>query len=80
MHLGLIYFLLPDLHSCYKSIESRMKAEAFKQRVMNCFRAWEDWALYPMDFLIRLQNIFLGLISQLETGGLVFFCICLVRL
>merc|ERR1719228_3159525 len=31
---------------------------------MSCFRAWEDWALYPMDFLIKLQNIFLGLVSS----------------
>lgn len=28
---------------------------------MNCFRAWEDWAVYPPKYLIRLQNIFLGL-------------------
>merc|ERR1719251_18014 len=41
-----------------------MKAEAFKQRVVACFKAWEDWALYPMDFLIKLQNIFLGLVSS----------------
>lgn len=31
---------------------------------MNCFRAWEDWAIYSSDFLIKLQNIFLGLIAQ----------------
>ena len=29
---------------------------------MTCFRAWEDWALYPQDFLIKLQNIFLGFV------------------
>merc|ERR1740129_1713087 len=52
-----------DLSKTYKNIPSRMKAEAFKQRVVACFRAWEDWALYPMDFLIKLQNIFLGLVS-----------------
>jgi hypothetical protein len=23
----------------------------------------QDWALYPMDYLIKLQNIFLGLVS-----------------
>uniref|UniRef100_A0A671PCM0 U2 snRNP-associated SURP motif-containing protein-like n=1 Tax=Sinocyclocheilus anshuiensis TaxID=1608454 RepID=A0A671PCM0_9TELE len=34
-----------------------------KQRVMSCFRAWEDWAVYPDPFLIKLQNIFLGLVS-----------------
>lgn len=33
---------------------------------MNCFRAWEEWAIYPNDFLIRLQNIFLGLTKQLD--------------
>uniref|UniRef100_A0A8C1MPM8 U2 snRNP-associated SURP motif-containing protein-like n=1 Tax=Cyprinus carpio TaxID=7962 RepID=A0A8C1MPM8_CYPCA len=34
-----------------------------QQRVMSCFRAWEDWAVYPDPFLIKLQNIFLGLVS-----------------
>jgi U2-associated protein SR140 len=38
-------------------------AESFKQRIMACFRAWEDWTIYPNDFLIRLQNIFLGLLT-----------------
>ena len=55
-----------DLNVCYKSIDGRMRAEAFRQRVVNCFRAWEDWALYPQDFLIRLQNIFFGLIPNKE--------------
>ena len=31
---------------------------------MLCFRAWEEWAIYPNDFLIQLQNIFLGLTSS----------------
>lgn len=35
----------------------------FQQRVMSCFRAWEDWAIYPDPFLIKLQNIFLGLVN-----------------
>ena len=35
----------------------------------NCFRAWEDWALYPQDFLIKLQNIFLGLVGGGDDGG-----------
>ena len=34
-----------------------------QNRVMGCFRAWEDWAVYPNDLLIKLQNIFLGLVS-----------------
>jgi U2-associated protein SR140 len=30
--------IFSDLHACYSAIESRIRAEAFKQRVMNCFR------------------------------------------
>ena len=52
--------IFQDLNQCYSNIESRIRAEAFKQRVVNCFKAWEDWALYPQDFLIKLQNIFMG--------------------
>lgn len=33
---------------------------------MTCFRAWEDWAIYPEPFLIKLQNIFLGLVNIME--------------
>ncbi|KAL3219806.1 hypothetical protein MRX96_005573 [Rhipicephalus microplus] len=66
---------LPDIfkaiHEAFSSIEGRLKAEQFKQRVMSCFRAWEDWAIYPNDFLIRLQNIFLGLVPSTKPGSLV---------
>jgi U2-associated protein SR140 len=30
---------------------------------MLCFRAWEEWNVYPAEFLIHLQNVFLGLVS-----------------
>lgn len=33
---------------------------------MGCFRAWEDWTVYPDPFLIKLQNIFLGLVDLEE--------------
>jgi U2-associated protein SR140 len=40
---------------------------------MLCFRAWEDWAIYSQDFLIQLQNIFLGLAAapaeERDSGG-----------
>ncbi|XP_061658286.1 U2 snRNP-associated SURP motif-containing protein isoform X1 [Syngnathoides biaculeatus] len=49
-----------DLHEAYKNIQARLQAEQFKQKVTSCFRAWEDWAIYPQPFLIHLQNIFLG--------------------
>ncbi|KAL8618876.1 hypothetical protein ACOMHN_000883 [Nucella lapillus] len=66
--------IFKDVNVAYKGIEGRLKAEQFKQRVMACFRAWEDWAIYPLDFLINLQNIFLGLVltkqqNQVESPG-----------
>uniref|UniRef100_A0AAY4DCT6 U2 snRNP-associated SURP motif-containing protein n=1 Tax=Denticeps clupeoides TaxID=299321 RepID=A0AAY4DCT6_9TELE len=55
--------IFSDLNATYKSIQGHLQSENFKQRVMACFRAWEDWAVYPDPFLIRLQNIFLGLVN-----------------
>jgi U2-associated protein SR140 len=52
-----------DVHEAYEQIDARLKAEQFKQKVMACFRAWEEWAIYASDYLINLQNIFLGLIA-----------------
>ncbi|CAL1573600.1 unnamed protein product [Knipowitschia caucasica] len=49
-----------DLCASHKTIQARLQAEQFKQKVMNCFRAWEEWAIYPEQYLIYLQNIFLG--------------------
>ncbi|XP_064615652.1 U2 snRNP-associated SURP motif-containing protein-like isoform X2 [Liolophura sinensis] len=54
--------IFKDVHKAYEKIDGRLKAEQFKQKVMGCFRAWEDWAVYPNDFLITLQNVFLGLV------------------
>ncbi|KAJ3611586.1 hypothetical protein NHX12_021601 [Muraenolepis orangiensis] len=55
--------VLRDQAATYKSIQGHLQSENFKQRVMACFRAWEDWAVYPDPFLIKLQNIFLGLVN-----------------
>ncbi|GFG39613.1 hypothetical protein Cfor_02887, partial [Coptotermes formosanus] len=58
--------IFQDVHAAYMSLESRLKAEGFKLRVMQMFRAWEEWAVYPKDFLIKLQNTFLGLTSTVK--------------
>ncbi|XP_067322084.1 U2 snRNP-associated SURP motif-containing protein isoform X2 [Anolis sagrei] len=55
-----------DLNATYRAIQGHLQSENFKQRVMTCFRAWEDWAIYPEPFLIKLQNIFLGLVNIIE--------------
>ncbi|KAF3703655.1 U2 snRNP-associated SURP motif-containing protein [Channa argus] len=55
--------IFSDLNATYKTIQGHLQCENFKQRIMSCFRAWEDWAVYPDPFLIKLQNIFLGLVN-----------------
>uniref|UniRef100_A0A3B3D2I9 U2 snRNP-associated SURP domain containing n=1 Tax=Oryzias melastigma TaxID=30732 RepID=A0A3B3D2I9_ORYME len=55
--------IFSDLNATYKTIQGHLQSENFKQRVMSCFRAWEDWAVYPDPYLIKLQNIFLGLVN-----------------
>lgn len=50
-------------------------AESFKQRVMGCFKAWDEWGVYSNEYLIRLQNIFLGLASYSERVSLSAFLI-----
>ncbi|KAM4772303.1 U2 snRNP-associated SURP motif-containing protein isoform 2-T2 [Rhinophrynus dorsalis] len=55
--------IFADLNAAYRAIQGHLQSENFKQRVMACFRAWEDWTIYPEPFLIRLQNVFLGLVN-----------------
>ncbi|XP_061096751.1 U2 snRNP-associated SURP motif-containing protein-like isoform X2 [Conger conger] len=55
--------IFSDLNATYRIIQGHLQSENYKQRVMSCFRAWEDWAVYPDPFLIKLQNIFLGLVN-----------------
>ncbi|XP_076831883.1 U2 snRNP-associated SURP motif-containing protein isoform X2 [Brachyhypopomus gauderio] len=55
--------IFSDLNATFKTIRGHLQSEHFKQRVMSCFRAWEEWAVYPDPFLIKLQNIFLGLVA-----------------
>lgn len=50
-----------QLNQIYASIDGKMKSESFKAKILNCIRAWEDWTIYPNEFLVNLQNSFLGL-------------------
>uniref|UniRef100_A0A182MTG6 U2 snRNP-associated SURP motif-containing protein n=1 Tax=Anopheles culicifacies TaxID=139723 RepID=A0A182MTG6_9DIPT len=50
-----------NLNAYYMQLDSRLKAEGFKSRVMGVFRAWEEWTIYPREFLLKLQHTFLGI-------------------
>ncbi|XP_036975693.1 U2 snRNP-associated SURP motif-containing protein isoform X3 [Acanthopagrus latus] len=58
--------IFEGLNAAHKNIQARLQAEQFKQKVMSCFRAWEDWAIYPEPYLIHLQNVFLGYAKAVE--------------
>lgn len=51
------------MHAAYMSLESRLKAEGFKLRVLQVFKAWEEWAVYQREYLTKLKHIFLGIPS-----------------
>uniref|UniRef100_A0A3Q3XG43 Uncharacterized protein n=1 Tax=Mola mola TaxID=94237 RepID=A0A3Q3XG43_MOLML len=68
-----LYLVSDILHnSCAKvtlpHYDSRRYLETLihRQKVMSCFRAWEDWTIYPEPYLIHLQNIFLGFAKAVE--------------
>ncbi|XP_046851921.1 U2 snRNP-associated SURP motif-containing protein-like [Xenia sp. Carnegie-2017] len=48
------------LNETFQAVKTRMKAEQFRKQVLKCLAAWTSWAIYPPDFLVNLQNIFLG--------------------
>ncbi|XP_039481026.1 U2 snRNP-associated SURP motif-containing protein [Drosophila santomea] len=52
--------IFDNLHNFYVNIESRLKAEGFKSRVCNVIRTWEEWTIYPKDFMAELTAKFLG--------------------
>nr|CAB3267411.1 U2 snRNP-associated SURP motif-containing protein-like [Phallusia mammillata] len=52
------------LNASHQAISSRLRAEQFKQKVLGCFRAWDDWAVYPDKLLIHFQNAFFGLVPD----------------
>jgi U2-associated protein SR140 len=55
--------MFDSLNKTWSQIDGRMKSESFKQKVLNCIRAWEDRLIYQNDFLVNLQNRFLGLVK-----------------
>lgn len=53
--------MFENLHKFFTGMDSRLKAEGLKSRVLKVIRAWEEWAVYPKEFLTKLKGIFLGI-------------------
>lgn len=52
--------IFKSLHHAYKNLESRLKAEGFKARVLQVLKAWDEWIVYHREFIQKLRTIFLG--------------------
>lgn len=53
--------IFKHLNASFKSLESRLKAEGFKARVLQVLRAWEEWLVYDRDLITKLKTLFLGI-------------------
>lgn len=64
------------LHVTYRGLESRLKAEGFKARVLQVLKAWDEWLVYHREFIMKLKTIFLGIQNVRE---IIDFVIALTR-
>lgn len=53
--------IMEEALKTYRSLESQTQADGYKYRIMQIFKAWEDWDIYPKEFIFKCQNTFLGL-------------------
>lgn len=67
--------IFKHLNACYKSLESRLKAEGFKARVVQVLKAWEEWLVYDREFIIKLRTLFLGI--QHVIDQIICNCFCI---
>lgn len=49
-----------ECHAAWARMSSRMQQEGFRARVTRILQAWADWAVYPTDFLLHINDVFLG--------------------
>jgi len=57
---------MEHMHKALSTCSTKGQAEKFRKQVLSCLSAWQDWSLYPPQFLINLQNVFVGLSTKQE--------------
>lgn len=53
--------IFKHLHVTFRGLESRLKAEGFKARVLQVLKAWDEWLVYHRESILKLKTIFLGI-------------------
>lgn len=52
--------IMRNCHLAWSRMTSRLQQEGFRARVTRILQAWADWAVYPTDFLLHINDVFLG--------------------
>ncbi|XP_022821990.1 U2 snRNP-associated SURP motif-containing protein [Spodoptera litura] len=52
--------IMRNCHLAWTRMTSRLQQEGFRARVTRILQAWADWAVYPTDFLLHINDVFLG--------------------
>lgn len=52
--------IMRECRVAWTRMSSRMQQEGFRARVTRILQAWADWAVYPTDFLLHINDVFLG--------------------
>jgi hypothetical protein len=62
--------ILPDIfeefNACYLTVTGRMTARQIEDRVIGLIRVWEQWSLYPPQYLTGLEATFQRKPADLE--------------
>ncbi|XP_045496608.1 U2 snRNP-associated SURP motif-containing protein isoform X2 [Colias croceus] len=58
--------IMRQCHVAWREMGSRIQQEGFRARVTRILQAWADWAVYPTDLLLHINDLFLG---QEKEGG-----------
>ncbi|KAF9178487.1 hypothetical protein BGZ51_008148 [Haplosporangium sp. Z 767] len=45
------------LNTIYRSIEARLKAEQFRRQISNVLAVWENWIVFPQDYIDNLAAV-----------------------
>ncbi|XP_041975615.1 U2 snRNP-associated SURP motif-containing protein [Aricia agestis] len=61
--------IMRHMHAAWAALEGRSAREGFRTRVTRVLQAWADWAVYPTDFLVHINDVFLGLDKEGGAGG-----------
>nr|XP_049692427.1 U2 snRNP-associated SURP motif-containing protein isoform X2 [Helicoverpa armigera] len=59
--------IMRNCHLAWSRMSSRLQQEGFRARVTRILQAWADWAVYPTEFLLHINDVFLGQDKESDT-------------